>query len=89
MLGTRPRLGDWYVALGSVLVRKQDGVPAGTVYQLPTAGYALASLDLGSANISIGGHQVDLGLSATNLLNARYRDYLSRYRLFVNMREPP
>ena len=84
VLGRRPRLGDWYVALGSVLVRQQDGVPAGTVYQLPTAGYALASLDLGSANIAIGGHQIDLGLSATNLLNARYRDYLSRYRLFVN-----
>ncbi len=84
VLGSRPRLGRWYVALGSVLVQQQGGVPAGTVYQLPTAGYALASFDVGSANIVIGGHQIDLGLSATNLLNARYRDYLSRYRLFVN-----
>ena len=84
VLGTQQRLGHWYVALGSVLVREQDGVPAGTVYQLPTAGYALASLDLGSANVAIGGHQIDLGVSVTNLLNTRYRDYLSRYRLFVN-----
>jgi iron complex outermembrane recepter protein len=84
VLGTRPRLGQWFVALGTVLVREQDGVPAGTVYQLPTAGYALASLDLGTANVVVGGHQLDIGVSATNLLNTRYRDYLSRYRLFVN-----
>ena len=84
VVGTRPRLGHWYVGLGSVLVREQDGVPAGTVYQLPTAGYALASADLGSADIAVGGRRIDVALSATNLFNARYRDYLSRYRLFVN-----
>jgi iron complex outermembrane recepter protein len=84
VLGSRPKIGQWYVALGSVLVRQQDGVPAGTVYQLPTAGYALASLDIGTANMTLGGHQLDIGLSTTNVLNTRYRDYLSRYRLFVN-----
>jgi iron complex outermembrane recepter protein len=84
VLGSRARLGHWYVAAGSVLVRRQDGVPAGTVYQLPTAGYALASLDLGSTGIAVGGQHLDVSLSATNLLNTRYRDYLSRYRLFVN-----
>ena len=84
VVGTKPRLGNWYVGLGSVLVREQDGVPAGTVYQLPTAGYALASADLGSANIAVAGRRIDVALSATNLFNTRYRDYLSRYRLFVN-----
>jgi iron complex outermembrane receptor protein len=84
VVGTKPRLGNWYVGLGAVLVREQDGVPAGTVYQLPTAGYALASIDLGSANIAVAGRRIDVALSATNLLNTRYRDYLSRYRLFVN-----
>jgi iron complex outermembrane receptor protein len=84
VVGTKPRLGNWYVGLGAVLVREQDGVPAGTVYQLPTAGYALASADLGSANIAVAGRRIDVALSATNLLNTRYRDYLSRYRLFVN-----
>ena len=84
IVGARPRLGHWYVGVGSILVRKQDGVPAGTVYTLPTAGYALASLDLGSTNLSVAGRHVDLSLSATNILNTRYRDYLSRYRLFVN-----
>jgi len=84
VVGTRPQLGNWYIGLGSVLVREQDGVPAGTVYQLPTAGYALASVDFGSANIAIGGRRIDAAISVTNALNARYRDYLSRYRLFVN-----
>lgn len=84
VVGSRPRLGNWYVGVGSVLVREQDGVPVGTVYQLPTDGYALASADLGSANIAVAGRRIDVALSATNLLSARYRDYLSRYRLFVN-----
>ena len=84
VVGSRPRLGSWHAGLGAVLVREQDGVPAGTVYQLPTAGYALASLDVGSTNVAIGGHRIDVALSVTNLLNTRYRDYLSRYRLFVN-----
>ncbi|NJL18452.1 MAG: TonB-dependent receptor [Nitrospira sp.] len=84
VVGARPRLGNWHVGVGSVLVREQDGVPEGTVYQLPTAGYALASADLGATNISVAGRHIDVAVSATNLLNARYRDYLSRYRLFVN-----
>ena len=84
VVGVRPRLGNWYVGVGTVLVRQQDGVPEGTVYQLPTDGYALASTDVGSANITVAGRRIDVALSATNLLNTRYRDYLSRYRLFVN-----
>ncbi|MBC7842084.1 MAG: TonB-dependent receptor [Gemmatimonadaceae bacterium] len=84
VVGFRPRLGNWYMGVGAVLVRKQDNVPTGTVYALPTQGYVLASADLGSAQLSLAGRRIDLSLSATNVLNARYRDYLSRYRLFVN-----
>ncbi len=84
IVGRRPQLGTWHVGVGTVLVREQDGVPAGTVYQLPTAGYSLVSLDLGSTNVLLAGRRIDVSLSTTNLLNTRYRDYLSRYRLFVN-----
>lgn len=76
--------GRWHLGLGSVLVRQQDGVPAGTVYTLPTAGYALLQLDAGTTGVTLLGRLLDVSLSVTNLLDTRYRDYLSRYRLFVD-----
>jgi len=82
--GSRAHLGSWFVGAGSQMVRRQDGVPAGTVYTLPTAGYALMQLEAGSTNVVLGSHHVDISLSVNNALDTRYRDYLSRYRLFVN-----
>lgn len=82
--GTATRLGRWYAGAGTLLVRRQDGVPQGTVYQLPTDGYALLSLDAGTRGLSLLGRRFDVSLSVNNALDARYRDYLSRYRLFVN-----
>ena len=74
----------WYVGAGSLLVRQQDGVPNGTVYTLPTAGYALLQLEAGVRGRRVFGHRADVSLSVNNALDTRYRDYLSRYRLFVN-----
>jgi iron complex outermembrane recepter protein len=82
--GARGRLGQWWITPGATLVRQQDGVPGGTIYTLPTDGYALASLDAGSGGIEVLGRRVDVSLSVTNAFNTAYRDYLSRYRLFVN-----
>jgi iron complex outermembrane receptor protein len=82
--GSRAHLGSWFVGAGSQMVRRQDGVPAGTVYTLPTAGYALMQWEAGSTGVVIGSHHVDVSLSVNNALDTRYRDYLSRYRLFVN-----
>jgi iron complex outermembrane recepter protein len=74
----------WYAGTGAVLVRQQDGVPDGTVYTLPTAGYALLQLEAGGRGLSVLGRRVDVSVSVNNALDTRYRDYLSRYRLFVN-----
>jgi iron complex outermembrane receptor protein len=82
--GSRPRIGNWFIGAGTLLVRQQDGVPDGTVYTLPTAGYALLQLEAGSNALRLLGHQADLSVSVNNALDTRYRDYLSRYRLFVN-----
>jgi iron complex outermembrane receptor protein len=78
------RRGRWFAALGTVLVREQDGVPNGTVYTLPTAGYALLNGEVGVMALPVIGRRLDVSLSVNNALDARYRDYLSRYRLFVN-----
>jgi iron complex outermembrane receptor protein len=83
-LGVHPQWGAWFVGAGSQLVRQQDGVPSGTVYTLPTAGYGLVQLEAGTAALALGSHRLDVSLSVNNALDTRYRDYLSRYRLFVN-----
>lgn len=76
--------GRWRLGGGAQLVRRQDGVPSGTIYTLPTAGYALAQLDGGTAGATVLGRRMDLSVTVSNALGVRYRDYLSRYRLFVN-----
>lgn len=83
-LGGRVPGDGWFVGAGTLLVRKQDGVPAGTIYTLPTAGYALLQFEVGARALPVLGRRADLSVSVNNALDTRYRDYLSRYRLFVN-----
>jgi iron complex outermembrane recepter protein len=77
--GTAP-----YLELGTTLVRNQDQLPPNTVYKLPTDGYALFSLEAGVGSFPLFGRPVMASISVRNLLNTRYRDYLTRYRLFVD-----
>jgi len=84
VIGSRAMLGAWQAGAGVQFVREQRGVPEGTVYTLPTAGYTLLQLDVGTTGLRLMGRAVDVSMSVNNALNARYRDYLSRYRLFVN-----
>lgn len=49
---------------------------------LPTAGYALLHLG-GDLGFRVGGRPLQLGVEARNVLNKRYRDFLSRYKAFA------
>jgi iron complex outermembrane receptor protein len=73
-----------YVELGTTLVRRQDEVPPVTVYKLPTSGYGLLNLEVGATALVIGGVRYEPSLAVRNLFDRAYRDYLSRYRLFVD-----
>jgi iron complex outermembrane receptor protein len=73
-----------YVELGATIVRKQDYVPPATIYRLPTAGYALFDATIGATSLTVGRTRVEPSLAIRNAFNRRYRDYLSRYRLFVD-----
>ncbi len=73
-----------YVELGSTLVRRQDQVPPVTIYKLPTAGYGLINLEVGATALTVGHTRLEPSLAVRNVLDTRYRDYLSRYRLFVD-----
>ena len=91
-------LGSWGVlrdvtAETSVdLVREQDRFPTRldedgvTVIPVdfvePPEGYALLGFDLGG-EIAMGPSVMRVSLSVDNLLDTRYRDYLSRYRYFA------
>jgi iron complex outermembrane receptor protein len=76
---TRP-----FLDLSATLVREQDRVPEGTVYALPTDGYQLVNLELGAASLDLAGRRIDAGLEIRNVFDTAYRDYLSRYKLFVD-----
>lgn len=78
------RVSGAYVEVGTSLVRKQTNVPPVTIYKLPTAGYALLNAQVGASSIRLGGWRIEPSLSVRNLLDVAYRDYLSRYRLFVD-----
>ncbi len=73
-----------YIELGTTLVRRQDRIPAATVYPLPADGYALFDAEVGVAALHLAGRDVELGLTLRNVFNTTHRDYLSRYRLYVD-----
>ena len=82
-----PSSGRWsspYAELGATLVRRQDQVPPVTIYKLPTSGYGLLNLEFGASALVIGGVRYVPSLAVRNLFDRAYRDYLSRYRLFVD-----
>jgi iron complex outermembrane receptor protein len=78
------RVTDGFVEIGTTLVAKQTDVPPTTIYKLPTAGYWLLNAQIGAGSVTIGKLRVEPSLSVRNLLDESYRDYLSRYRLFVD-----
>jgi iron complex outermembrane receptor protein len=75
---------QWHAEVGTLLVREQDQVPPNTIYSLPTDGYALFNVEVGMSELHVGGLALDATLAVRNLFDTRYRDYLSRYRLFVD-----
>lgn len=84
VFGRRPWADQAYAEVGVVVARRQDQVPPNTVYSLPTAGYWLLNLEVGATALRLGATQLDVSLAVRNLLDTSYRDYLSRYRLFVD-----
>ncbi len=90
-----PSLGAFstpQVEVGATLVREQDQFPirldaegdaVALDYVAPPGGYALLSAGL-SGELRLGATPVRLSLDIENILNTRYRDYLSRYRYFAH-----
>jgi iron complex outermembrane receptor protein len=80
-------LPDWLdgfqsssIALNTLAVARQGHTPPGDYAPAPN-GYVLLNASMSTHAVLIG-QQINVFLEAHNILNKRYRDYLSRYRYF-------
>ena len=74
--------GETRVGASATLVSRQNRVREGLDFAEPPDGYTLFGLEA-SSRIARGESTVRLSLTVENLLNTTYRDYLSRYRYFI------
>ena len=72
-----------YVSLSVTSVLKQSRVPENSDYANPPEGYTVLNFAAG-IDIPLKGNRISLGISANNLLNTRYRDYMNRFRYFAD-----
>ena len=82
-LPTGGRLLDAGIGFEGRFVLRQDNFPEGIDYADPPAGYNLFDLDL-HAEIAVADQPVRVQFGIRNLFNQRYRDYLSRFRYFID-----
>lgn len=74
---------DSYFELTGNFVATQTRFPKNVDFVPPPPGYLLLSASIGS-EIKLSNQKIQVNLSAENLLNKTYRDYLSRYRYFID-----
>lgn len=76
-------LRNGQVELDATLVRRQTRFPEGVDYVAPPPGYTLIGAGY-STEMLWGTVPINLSLSVENLFNTAYRDYLSRFRYFID-----
>ncbi len=77
------RLANSFVELSSTLVKRQNRFPQNADYADPPPGYTLFDLNAGT-QLRFAGQPIQFNVSAQNLANKSYRDYLSRFRYFID-----
>jgi iron complex outermembrane receptor protein len=76
------RLRGSYVGISNLVVARQNRTPASGDYAAAPAAYNLWGAEAGTTLHA--GHQVfDVSLTASNLFNREYRDYLNRFRYYT------
>ncbi|HEY0108891.1 MAG TPA: TonB-dependent receptor, partial [Fibrella sp.] len=80
----RSRWREPYVSVGNLLVARQNRVPANSDFTPPPPGYNLWSASVGSTVTITEKQSVEISLTATNLFDVQYRDYLNRFRYYAN-----
>ncbi len=82
-LPTGGRLLEAGIGFEGRFVMRQTDFPEGIDYADPPAGYGLFDMHL-NAEVALADHPVRMQLHVHNLFNKRYRDYLSRFRYFID-----
>jgi iron complex outermembrane receptor protein len=77
------RVHSFHIGVSNLGVAKQTRVPPNSDYTPPPAGYDLWAADAG-CTLPWGNKGIDVNLSVTNLTNVSYRDYLNRFRYYMN-----
>ena len=77
------RVKDTAIDFEGVFVQKQSRVPENADYAPPPDGYALFNAGV-SSTLSVSGTDMQLNLELHNVLDTAYRDYLSRFRYFID-----
>jgi iron complex outermembrane recepter protein len=72
-----------YLEIFTTLVRKQTQYPPHADYLPPPPGFVKVDCQVG-ADIVIGAQPLQFTLSVNNVLDKAYRDYLSRFRYYVD-----
>jgi iron complex outermembrane receptor protein len=75
------KFSQFYVQFSDLFVLHQWRVPPKSDYVAPPAAYMLLNAEIG-ANISTRKGQIEISLSANNITNVSYREYLDRLRYF-------
>lgn len=81
-LGAPATTNGPYLEINNFLVARQTRAPRNGDYAPPPAGYVLWGAAAG-ITLHLGRQPVEVSLSASNLFNAEYRDYLNRFRYYT------
>lgn len=76
-------LEEAYVEVTGTGVARQTRVPPNADYTPAPPGYALYDIEYGGEFV-MGPHMVRFNISVQNMFNTAYRDYLSRFRYFID-----
>jgi len=74
---------DRYLELRGNIVRRQTHFPKGVDFAPPPDGYKLLNVEAGT-EVALADRSITFSIQVSNLLNSNYRDYLSRFRYFVD-----
>ncbi|MCR9173220.1 MAG: TonB-dependent receptor [bacterium] len=78
------KLTNAFISMTVVTVLEQTRVPENTDFAPPPEGYTILNASMGM-DIPVKNQLITVGLTANNLLNARYRDYMNRFRYFTDV----
>ena len=80
--GTSGRLRQSYLGVNNLFVAHQGRTPASGDYAPAPAAYNLWGAEAGTS-VRAGRQVFDISLTASNLFNREYRDYLNRFRYYT------